>query len=121
MFTTAPNHPKVEEERYLALLRAANAIATACDCEGASDALVSRLKEVTSFDFLHVVAFDKDTNRPCWSLLEINGKRIDSTAIDELSSEHSPISWVHESGVPAVTEDWTQESRFTTYGSLLAD
>ena len=32
MITTASVYPRVEEERYLALLRAANAIATCNDC-----------------------------------------------------------------------------------------
>jgi hypothetical protein len=76
---TAPSiSPRVEEERYVALLRAANAIATCGDCGAAADTLVTQLHEITPFDYLHVVAFDKDTNAACWSLLEVNGRRIDA-------------------------------------------
>jgi formate hydrogenlyase transcriptional activator len=111
----------VEEQRYLALLRAANAIATSADCDCASDALVEKLKEVTAFDFIHVATFDKETNRTCWSLLEASGERIESTALDDLSSEHSPISWVYEAGQPLVMDNWGAEARFRTYGLFLAD
>ena len=119
---TAPSaYPMVEEQRYLALLRAANAIATSADCDCASDALVEKLNEVTAFDFIHVATFDKETNRTCWSLLEANGERIESTALDDLSSEHSPISWVYEAGQPLVMDNWGAEARFRTYGLFLAD
>ena len=67
---TASIFPRVEEERYVALLQAANAIATCDDCTAASDTLVEKLREVTPFDFLHLVAFDKDTNLPCFSLMD---------------------------------------------------
>jgi len=121
MVTTASIYPMVEEQRYLALLRAANAIATSADCDCASNALVERLKEVTAFDFIHVATFDKETNRTCWSLLEANGERVESAGLDELSSEHSPISWVYETGLPLVMDDWGAEARFRTYGRFLAN
>ena len=121
MVTTASAYPRVEEERYVALLRAANAIATSADCDCASAALVKHLKEVTPFDCLHVVAFDKETNRPCWSMLDANGERVESAPLDDLSSEHSPIPWVHETGSALVTNDWSRETRFPTYGLFLAN
>ena len=52
----------VEEERYLALIRATNAIATGEDCVAVSDALVTKLRDVTAFDSLHMVAFDGEGN-----------------------------------------------------------
>src|SRR5215469_6443449 len=121
MSTTPSAYPMVEEPRYLALLRAANAIATSSDCDCASNALVEKLREVTAFDFIHVTTFDKQTNRRCWSLLEVNGNRVESAQLDDLSSEHSPIPLVYESGLPLVTHDWDQEERFRTYGLFLAN
>ena len=88
---TASPFPRIEEERYVALLRAANAIATCSDCNDASDTLVKKLRDVTSFDYLHLVAFDKETNLPCWSLLEAHGKRMDSS-LDGASSLEGPLS-----------------------------
>jgi len=120
MVTAASAYPMVDE-RYLALLRAANAIATSGDCGCASDALLEKLKEVTTFDFIHVTTFDKETNRACWSLLETNGERVESAPLDDLSSEHSPIAWVYESGLPLVTDDWGAETRFRTYGLFLSN
>jgi formate hydrogenlyase transcriptional activator len=120
MVTAASAYPMVDE-RYLALLRAANAIATSSDCGCASNALLEKLKEVTTFDFIHVTTFDKETNRACWSLLETNGERVESAPLDDLSSEHSPIAWVYESGLPLVTDDWGAETRFRTYGLFLGN
>lgn len=100
MVTSTSAYPMVEEQRYLALLRAANAIATSGDWECASNALVERLREVTAFNFIHVATFDKETDRTCWSLLEANGKRVESASLDDVSSEHPPIPWIHETGSP---------------------
>ena len=121
MATTASTFPRVEEERYLALLRAANAIATTGDCDSASDLLVKKLREVTSFNSLHVVVFDKETNLRCWSLLEVNGEKTAEASLADLSSDNSPIGWVHESGQTLLTSDWSQETRFREYRLFLAD
>src|SRR5579864_2200446 len=118
---TASISPRVEEDRYLALLHAANAIATCSDCSAASDTLVKKLHEVTPFDSLHLVAFDRDTNLSCWSLLEVNGKRMDAPSADAFCLEDSPLQWVHESGQPLVTVDWSRETRFQKYGLFLAE
>ena len=112
--------PRVEEERYLALLRAANAIATCCDCSATSAVLLKSLHDVTPFDFLHVMAFDKETSLPCWSVLEVNGKQIDTQAGGGFSSADSPIHWVHQTSQPLLTLDWSQETRFQQYGAFLA-
>jgi formate hydrogenlyase transcriptional activator len=120
MVTAAPNYPKVEEERYLALLRAANAIATCSDCSGASEMLVQKLREVTPFDYLHLVAFDKGTGAPCWSVLETGDKQIGTPSTDAPTLDDSPIQQVQESGKPLVTDDWSRETRFEKYGAFLA-
>jgi formate hydrogenlyase transcriptional activator len=119
MVTAASISPRVEEERYLALLRAANEIATSSSCETTSDALVKGLREVVPFDYLHVIAFDKETNAPCWSLLEVNGKRIDVSSEGAFSLVESPFPSVHESGQPLVTLDWSRATQFQKYGLFL--
>ena len=121
MATRAAIYPMVEEDRYLALLRAANAIATCSDCTAASQTLASQLREVTPFDYLHLVAFDKETNRPDWCLLEANGKRIETSTRESLSFDDTPIASVHESGRPLVTGDWNLEPRFQRYRLFLAE
>ncbi|HZP24386.1 MAG TPA: sigma 54-interacting transcriptional regulator, partial [Terriglobales bacterium] len=121
MATALTPIPKVEEERYLALLRAGNAIATSADCSTASEMLVRQLHEVTTFDFLHVVAFDKETNVPCWALLEANGRRIDDGCRPMTWIEDSPIQWVQDCSRQSICLDWTRETRFQTYGALLAE
>ena len=120
MATAASIFPRVEEDRYLALLNAANAIATCSDCHAASETLIKELRQVTPFDYLHLVAFDKDTNAPAWSLLQANGKRIDTSSAPFVSLDDSPIRWAHESGQPLITADWSRETRFLEYGHVLA-
>lgn len=113
-------HPKVEEERYLALLRTASAIATSSDCSAATETLATQLREVTPFDFLHVVAF-KDTNVPEWCLLHTNGRGTELSCGDAISVEDTPIAWVHENNEFLVTADWSQETRFEKYRPLLSE
>ena len=120
MLTRASFSPRVEEDRYLALLNAANAIATCSDCDAASEMLIKQLREVTPFDFLHLVAFDKDTNAPAWSLLEANGKRIDVSSGPVVAVEDSPIRLVYESSQPLITADWSLEARFQEHRLFLA-
>jgi len=119
MVTAASTIPRIEEQRYLALLQAANAIATCNDCSSASNTLIEKLHEVTPFDCLHLVAFDKDTNATCWSLLEVDGKRIEVGT--EVGFEDCPLRWVHETGEPLTIVDWSQETRFEKYRTFLAE
>jgi len=120
MATTASSYPKVEEERYLALLRAASAIANS-DCDTAFDTLTTRLREVTPFDYLQVVAFDDQTKNPEWCMLEANGKVIEIPAGTAATWEDTPIASVHESGQLLLTHDWQVETRFQKHRLFLAD
>jgi formate hydrogenlyase transcriptional activator len=119
MVTAASTFPRIEEERYLALLRAANAIATCSDCSTASEMLLTQLREVTPYDCLHLVAFDKETNTPEWDLLEANGQRIEVGFREAFSLDDTPIPSVHQSGQPLVTLDWSRQTRFPKYGAFL--
>jgi formate hydrogenlyase transcriptional activator len=110
----------VEEERYLALLRASSAIASS-NCDTAFDTLTTRLREVTPFDYLHLVAFDSETSGPEWCLLEANGRRVDVPRVDSAYIEDTPIAWVHESGEPHVSNDWNLETRFEKHRRFLAE
>lgn len=120
MASRAATYPKVEEERYLALLRAANAIATCDDCTAFSATLTANLHEVTPFDYLHLVAFDKETNRPKWSLLEANGKRIEDMHGAQLSLDETPMGLAYQSGQVFVTQEWERETSFPKHRDHLA-
>jgi formate hydrogenlyase transcriptional activator len=52
--------------------------------------------------------------------LEANGERRSDSFANDAAFEDSPIHWVHASGQPLVTADWSQEARFQKYGTLLA-
>ena len=81
-------------QRYEALLRAANAIANCSDCETAADVLVKELREVIAFDYLRIVAFDRETNAVGWQLLYSNGRRKEVSSADA-SLDGTAIEWVH--------------------------
>src|SRR5215469_16723649 len=110
-----------EEDRYLALIRATNAIAMAEDCIAVSDVLVTRLRDVTPFDSLHMVAFDTEARSACWSLLEAHGQRLNTPADEILSHPNSPIEFIRDAGQPLITLDWNAETRFQPYGRLMSD
>ncbi len=112
--------PRVEEERYLALLRAVNAIASCTDCSAASETIASRLREVTTFDFLHLVAFDVETNELDFCLRNIKGETQNGPECD-FPVESSPISIVHESGRTLLINNWCEEARFPEYGARLLE
>ena len=119
MVTRSEIYPQVEEERYLALLRAASEIANS-DCDNAFDTLTARLRDVTPFDYLHLVAFDDGMKNPAWQLFEANGKRMDVAREDAVPLEDSPILRVHESSELLVTHDWNSETQFPKHRSFLA-
>lgn len=121
MATRASLSPRVEPERYVALLRAANAIATCSDCSTASNTLITELRDVTPFDYLQVVAFDNETGAPDWYLLEAHGRRLELSGQDVPPLEETPMAWVYKSGELLVTDDWTEETRFQKHAPLLAE
>ncbi|MGA8439042.1 MAG: sigma 54-interacting transcriptional regulator [Candidatus Sulfotelmatobacter sp.] len=104
--------------RYEALLRAANAIGTCSDCEAAGDMLVKALRDVVAFDYLHLVAFENETQTVAWHLLYSNGTR-QSLSSAKVLIKDTPIEWVHESQQPLVTADWSEETRFAKHRNCL--
>jgi formate hydrogenlyase transcriptional activator len=120
MATAPATFPRVEEDRYLALLRAANAIATSTDCSAVADIFANKLREVTPFDLLFAVSFQKNTSESCWSLLEAGGQRIDLSSEGLGLLDDSPMQWARQSGVAVVTEDWSRETRFEGYRHFMA-
>src|SRR5512147_2304679 len=120
MATKAAIYPMVEDERYLSMLRATSAIASS-NCDTAFETLTTRLREVTPFDYLHLVAFDRDTNQPDWCLLDVNGKRVDVPRVDMAYVEDTPLKWAYDSGEPHACGDWNQETRFQKHQQFLAE
>jgi len=117
MATVARIIPTNQTARYEALLRAGRSIATCNDCENAGNELSRQLRDVAAFDYLHVVAFDSETNSVDWQLLEVNGERLDETAFEE----DSPVAWAHGNQQLFVANDWNRETRFSEYKQFLGN
>jgi len=107
--------PANQTARYEALLRAANSIATCNDCENAGNELSRQLREIVSFDYLEVVAFDAETNALDWQLLEVNGERFERPELNQ----DNPILWVHQHQEVQQVEDWSRETRFERHKEFL--
>lgn len=105
-------------ERYEALLRAANSIASCSDCDTAADVLVKELREVIAFDYLRLVAFESGTDAVAWHLFYLNGQR-QRTPVTDALREGTPVSWVHEYQQLLGTADWNEETQFPQYAGFL--
>ena len=114
---TARIIPTNHTARYEALLRAGRSIATCNDCENAGNELSRQLREVASFDYLQVIAFDSQTSSVEWQLLEVGGERLDDTALDE----DSPAVWAHRNQQLFIANDWTRETRFPVHRKFLVE
>ncbi len=105
-------------QRYEALLRATSAIGSCADCDGAADVLLEALREVTSFDYLELLAFEHETNTIEWHLLYSNGERRE-VRLAEVRLQNTPAELVHDSQQMLVVDDWDDEAGFVEYASEL--
>ena len=119
MATIARPIPTDQTARYEALLRAAHSIATCNDCENAGSELLRQLHEIVSFDYLHVVAFDAETNLVDWELLEVRGRKLDLSGSKHV--DLSPLRFVHERQQTLTVGDWSQETRFAEHKQFLRE
>src|SRR5712692_413083 len=117
MATVARINPSHQTARYEALLRAANSIATCNDCENAGNELSRLLREIVSFDYLQVVAFDAETDAVEWQVLEVNGERLDGLTPDE----DTPVVWVHQRQQLFLANDWSRETQFSRHKQFLGE
>lgn len=118
MNASAAIEVEVPIERYAALIRAANAIANCSDCETAADVLVSELRKIIAFDYLHVVVFENGAKEVSWRLLYANGERKYAALADSVY-QGTTVEWVDESQEALVTADWAEETRFSAHRRFL--
>jgi formate hydrogenlyase transcriptional activator len=109
---------ETRSERYEALLRVANAIGNCSDCETTADVLVAQLRDVITFDYLQLAAFESESNEVRWRVLYSNGERKDAS-LTNVAVESTPIGWVHQYQRELVTADWVQETQFPSHRQFL--
>jgi formate hydrogenlyase transcriptional activator len=110
MSTLSPILSDEYTQRYEALMRATSAIGTCSDCETAADILVQALRDVTTFDYLQLIAFENGSRTVAWHLLYSNGAR-QRLPLADVAVEDTPAELVHESQKMFVTADWNEETR----------
>ncbi len=106
--------------RYEALLRATHAIGSCDDCDRAGDVLLQALLEVVPFDYLHLVAFETESDIVEWHLLYLNGRKLD-LPLAGVVVENTPSELVHNSQQILVTGDWREETSFAKYREFLKE
>ena len=121
MNTLSAVEPVTSAGRYEALLRLAKALATCRDCDRASEVLTQQLREVASFDYLHIVGFalETSTRSVAWELLHVHGRTLNVSDQGGFLRE-APTDWVHESQQVLVTDDWSEETAFPQYREFLS-
>src|SRR5215470_9437954 len=112
--------PEAPGQRFEALLGMTRALAVCQDCDHAAGVLEKQLREVVSFDYLHLVtfAFETSPQAVAWELLHANNRTMDVS--DRHGFMHdAPIEWVHEKREVLVTDDWRKETDFPQYKEFL--
>src|SRR5258708_33283643 len=118
MSTLSAIQPKIGMDRYKALLRMAKAMAVCDDCDAAENVLTQELRNLASFDYLHLVSFESSTKCVSWELLHVDGKTLDVSDRGGFLRE-SPADWVPESQQPPVSGPRGPATCFPTYREIL--
>jgi formate hydrogenlyase transcriptional activator len=111
----------IDVSRYERLLRAATTIAACCDCDDATDRLISELHEMVSFDYLEVVSLKSTTGETAWRFTEIGGVRESRGPTDLSVLSDGPLRSVHEHQEALVVNDWTREVNFPDHAMAMRD
>jgi formate hydrogenlyase transcriptional activator len=118
MSTLSPTISDEYTQRYEALLRATNAIGICSDCDTAADVLLQALRDVITFDYLQLVAFENDASTIAWHVLYSDGTR-QTLSLADVVLDGTPTELVHESQQALVTADWNYETRFARHAESL--
>ncbi len=110
--------PETRMHRYEALLRMAKTMSVCTDCDAAEDVLTKELGQVVSFDYLHLVTFEHESQVVSWEVLHVNGRTLDVSDRAGFLRD-APTDWVHESQQVLVTPDWRRETDFSNYREFL--
>lgn len=114
--------PAVQTEththRYQALLQMANDLAVCSNCDKAAEVITEKLHGIASFDYLHIVAFDHDTQFVCWEMLHAYGRTLDVSDREGFLRD-GPTRWIHGSQQVLATDDWREETNYPEYREFL--
>jgi formate hydrogenlyase transcriptional activator len=112
--------PEIHSDRFAAVLRLGKEVALCCDCAKAKEALFRELREVASFDYLHLLAFEKGNETVAWQMLGVTGEsRPYSEGEDR--AQGAPTIWAQDIRQPVVIADWRDEVRFAELKLFLRD
>ncbi|HET9285239.1 MAG TPA: sigma 54-interacting transcriptional regulator [Candidatus Angelobacter sp.] len=120
MSTLHAVRPEIYADRFTAVLRLGKAVALCCNCSDAKEALLNELREIASFDYLHLLAFHKASETVAWQMLNVAGE-LRPYSDNENIQQDAPTTWAQEIRQPLVISDWRNEVRFPEFKIFLRD
>jgi formate hydrogenlyase transcriptional activator len=111
---------EIRSDRFAAVLRLGKEVALCCECAAAKEALLKELREIASFDYLHLLAFDKTNETVAWQMLDVAGEnRLHSDG--ENIPQAAPTIWAQDIRQSMAIPDWRDELRFPELKVFLRD
>lgn len=109
---------ETQDDRLGALLRLGKELALCCNCEDAKRALLKSLQEIVGFNYLHLMAFEKEKETVAWQILypEENG---DPDSDQSALLEDGPISLARKLKQATIIQNWQSETRYPQYRESL--
>ncbi|HZS29178.1 MAG TPA: sigma 54-interacting transcriptional regulator [Candidatus Angelobacter sp.] len=111
---------EIYADRFAAVLRLGKAVALCCNCDDAKEALLNELREIASFDYLHLLAFHKASETVAWQMLNVAGK-IRPYSDNENIQQDAPTTWAQEIRQSLMISDWRNEVRFPEFKIFLSE
>lgn len=111
---------EIYADRFAAVLRLGKAVALCCNCDDAKETLLKDLRDIASFDYLHLLAFHKSSETVAWQMLNVAGETRRYSNSESIQQD-APTLWAQEIRQSLVISDWRNEVRFPEFKIFLRD
>ena len=111
---------EIHAERIAGVLRLGKDVALCSDCDAAQEALLKELRQLVSFEYIHILAFDRKGEAPAWQILHAPAENPQNPVCEDLLQQ-APSAWALDIREKLVVQDWRDEARFTKFRDFLRD
>src|SRR5215468_8103324 len=111
--------PKIDSDRVDALLQLGKKVALCYNCEDAKSTLLKELREIASFDYLHLLAFEKAGKNADWQMLHFESGLVEVNS--QNGADSSAVAWAQQVSQPTVIHNWETESKFAEFREFFLD